>query len=253
MSRVFPTSSVTSSSRHLVGLLARAVLAFSLLASLPAWAHEGQPFIDAGQLDLLTLLAPPPANNSPQMQAELAEILSLQVTRTPAMVARAQADSMENVWRFGDVMGERFVKDKLPLTDAFFQRVGATEGAVVDPYKNVWKRPRPYDYSDLVKPATKLSHSGSYPSGHATNGTLTAIVLANMVPEKRAEIMARGLEYANNRVVAGVHYRSDVEAGRIAGTLIAARLQQQDDFRRAFEAARAELREVLGLPVMVGK
>ena len=73
------------------------------------------------------------------------------------------------------------------------------------------------------------------------------IVLSNMVPEKRAEIMARAAEYANNRVVGGVHYRSDIEAGRITGTVIAARLQTRDDFNQAFEAAKSELRGVLEL------
>jgi acid phosphatase (class A) len=73
------------------------------------------------------------------------------------------------------------------------------------------------------------------------------IVLSNMVPEKRAEIMARAAEYAHNRIVGGIHYPSDIEAGRITGTVIAAKLQTQDDFNAGFTAARAELRGVLGL------
>lgn len=234
-------------SRTVAVMLGSAIMALSLMASHAALAREHRPFIDAREINLLTLLPPPPANNSAQMQAELGEVLTFQVTRTPEMIARAQADMVENVWRFGDVMGERFVPARLPLTDAFFARVEESEGAVVDGYKGIWKRPRPYDYSDLVKPVVKISHSGAYPSGHATGGYLMAIVLSNMVPEKRAEIMARAAEYANNRIVGGAHYRSDIEAGRIVGTVIAARLQKQEDFLRAFEASRDELRKVLGL------
>ena len=117
----------------------------------------------------------------------------------------------------------------------------------VDPAKDVWKRPRPHLYSNLVKPVVPLSKSGSYPSGHATVGTLMAIVLSNMVPEKRAELMARGWEYANNRVIGGIHYRSDIEAGRIAGSLIAEAIWNQSDFAAEFAAAKAELRAALGL------
>ena len=60
-----------------------------------------------------------------------------------------------------------------------------------------------------------------------------------MVPEKRDAIFARGREYGDNRVVDGVHYPSDVEAGRIDGTLVADALMANPEFQKAFaEAAR---------------
>jgi acid phosphatase (class A) len=213
----------------------------------PVLAREENPFITSKEIDLVKLLPPPPANDSPQTKAELSEILALQAARTPEMVVRSQADATEDIWRFADVMGVKFKRDRLPLFAMFFQRVVDSEGAVVDTYKDVWKRPRPFMYSDLVKPVVKLSRSGAYPSGHATAGTLMGIVLSNMVPEKRAEIMARAAEYANNRIVGGVHYRSDIETGRITGTVIAARLQARDDFNSAFDAAKKELRGELEL------
>jgi acid phosphatase (class A) len=210
-------------------------------------ARDKSPFITAKEIDLSILLAPPPANDSPKGGKELAEVLKWQVTRTPEMVERARADTEENVWRFADVMGPKFTAAQLPTTARFFQRLVDTEDAVVDPSKKVWKRPRPQMYSELVKPAVKLSTSGSYPSGHATDGTLMAIMLSNMVPEKRIEIWARGIEYGNNRVIGGIHFPSDVEAGRITGSIIAGRLLAQDDFVTSFNAAKSELRGVLGL------
>ena len=232
--------------RHFAALFLLAVSQIAVTA-LPVRAEDAKPFITAKELDLTKFLAPPPANDSAQTKTELAEILTIQVTRTPEMVARAQADAEENVWRFADVLGPKFTKEALPKTEAFFARVAETEGAVVDPAKDVWKRPRPHLYSDLVKPVVPLSKSGSYPSGHATVGTLMAIVLSNMVPEKRAELMARGWEYANNRVIGGIHYRSDIEAGRISGSLIAEAIWNQPDFAAEFAAAKAELRAALGL------
>ena len=232
--------------RHFAALFLLAVSQIAVTA-LPVRAEDAKPFITAKELDLTKFLAPPPANDSAQTKTELAEILTIQVTRTPEMVARAQADAEENVWRFADVLGPKFTKEALPKTEAFFARVAETEGAVVDPAKDVWKRPRPHLYSNLVKPVVPLSKSGSYPSGHATVGTLMAIVLSNMVPEKRGELMARGWEYANNRVIGGIHYRSDIEAGRIAGSLIAEAIWSQADFAAEFAAAKAELRAALGL------
>ena len=214
----------------------------------PVFADDAKPFTDAKEVNLLDLLPPPPANDSAQMKAELGEILTIQVTRTPEMAARAVADAEENVWRFSDVIDNpKFTKENLPKFSAFFDRIVETEGAVVDPAKDVWKRPRPHLYSDLVKPIVPLSKSGSYPSGHTTLGTLMGIVLSNMVPEKRAVIMTRAWEYGHNRVVGGIHYATDIEAGRIAGTVIAETIMTHDDYKSEYEGAKAELRAALGL------
>jgi acid phosphatase (class A) len=228
------------------------VLAFvALTAFAPAFTYAGdaKPFSDSKEINLLQLLPPPPANDSVQTKAELGEILTIQVTRTKEMEARALADATENVWRFADVFDSpKFTAVALPKFAAFFDRVVETEGAVTDPAKAVWKRPRPHLYSDLVHPVVPLSKSGSYPSGHATVGTLMGIELANMLPEKRAQIMARAWEFGHNRVVGGIHYPSDIEMGRISGTVIAQTISTHPDFKAEFNAAKAELRAALGLP-----
>lgn len=228
-----------------------AALCFSILiaATTTVLAEEkAKPFADASEINLLALLPPPPSPDSAKMKAELGEILTIQVTRTPEMEARAKADVEENVWRFSDVVANpKFTRENLPKFAAFFDRVVATEGAVVDPAKDVWKRPRPHLYSDLVKPVVPLSKSGSYPSGHTTVGTLMGIVLSNMLPEKRDPIMQRAWAYGWNRVIGGIHYPSDIEMGRISGTVIAQTIMTHDDFKAEFEAAKTELRTTLGL------
>jgi acid phosphatase (class A) len=221
--------------------------ALCLMGAATAQAQDAKPFSDDKEINLLAILPPPPANDSAQTKAELGEVLTFQVTRTPEMVARAQADVVEDVWRFANVMGPNFTKDKLPNFSAFFDRVVETEGAVVDPAKDVFNRPRPHQLSDLVKPAVKLSNSGAWPSGHATVATLMGIVLSNMVPEKRAEIMARAWDFGNNRLIGGIHFRSDVEMGRITGAVIASTIMKHEDFKAEFEPAKAELRAALGL------
>jgi acid phosphatase (class A) len=224
-----------------------AALVLLLVASPAVRAEDAQPFVTNKDIDLAMILPPPPANDSAETKAELGEVLTLQVTRTPEMEKRAIADAEEDVWRFADVMGPKFNKETLPKFSAFFDRVVATEGAVVDPAKDIWKRPRPHQLSDLVKPVVKLSNSGSWPSGHATVGTMMGIILSDMVPEKRAEIMARAAEYAHNRVVGGIHYPSDIEMGKISGSVIAAVLLSRPDFKAEFEVARSELRSDLGM------
>jgi acid phosphatase (class A) len=232
--------------RHLTRILS---VAIAVAFAFPAFAEDAKPYADATEINLLNLLAPPPANDSDQTKAEVGEILTIQVTRTREMEARAIADVEEDVWRFSDVIDNpKFTKENLPKFAAFFDRVVATEGAVVDPAKDSWKRPRPHLlYPDLVKPVVKLSKSGSYPSGHTTVGTLMGIVLANMVPEKKVAIMDRAWEYGHNREIGGIHYASDIEAGRIAGTVIAATIMTHPDYKTEYDAAREELRKALGL------
>jgi acid phosphatase (class A) len=75
------------------------------------------------------------------------------------------------------------------------------------------------------------------------------VLLAQMIPEKREELFARGWKFALNRVVGGVHYRSDVEAGRIAGTVLACEIFKSPSFKKEFEKARVELRGALGYPI----
>lgn len=223
-----------------------AILLFSAV-QFAAADDEAKPFATATDLDLTMILPPPPPDNSAKTKEEIAEVLTLQVTRTPEMAARATADDEETVWRFADVMGPQFTKENLPKLSAFFDRVVATEGAVVDPAKKVFHRPRPHMLSDLVKPIVELSKSGAWPSGHTTLGTMMGIILGDMVPEKRTEIMARAWEYGNNRVVAGIHYPSDVEMGRISGSVIAATIMGHDDFKTEYEAAKSELRTGMGM------
>ncbi len=232
---------------HIIAFL---IFAFSAGASFTVdgfAAEKAKPFITAADLDLLQFLPPPPAKDSLQTKNELAELLKLQLLRTSEMEARAQADATENVWRFADVMGPDFKPESLPKFAAFFDRVVGTEGAVIDPAKEKWNRPRPYIFSDLVKPVVATPKSGSYPSGHATAGTMMGVVLSNMVPERRAQIMARAWEFGENRLVGGVHYRSDIEAARISGMLIVAEMMKRPDFKAGFEPAKKELRSALGL------
>jgi acid phosphatase (class A) len=232
--------------RKLAALLA--FVALTALAPVTLYAEGAKPFADDKEINLLLLLPPPPAPDSAQTKRELGEILMIQVTRTKEMEARAIADATENIWRFGDIVSNpKFAVAGLPKFAAFFDRVVETEGAVVDPAKDVWKRLRPHIYSDLVHPIVPLSKSGSYPSGHATVGTLMGITLSNMLPEKRAEIMTRAWEFGWNRVIGGIHYPSDIEMGRISGMVISQTISTHADYKSEFEAAKAELRAALGM------
>jgi acid phosphatase (class A) len=71
-----------------------------------------------------------------------------------------------------------------------------------------------------------------------------------MLPEKSESLFTRGREYGQDRVLAGGHFPSDIEAGRIAATAMAVAFIQNEAFMKDFAEAKAELRRELGLPTL---
>lgn len=224
-----------------------ALLSLMLLIGEPALADGGSP--NRADIELSNLLPPPPAAGSAADRQDLQAVLAVQRSRTAAEQSAAKADMERSVFRFADVLGPSMQPATLPKTAAFFERVADFDKAEVKDAKLYWRRARPPVTSDQVHPLSREKPDDwSYPSGHSTFGYTTAILLANMVPEKRAEIFSRADLYAQHRVVMGVHFPSDVEAGRLAGTVIGAQLLQQADWQADYQAARAELRAALQLP-----
>ncbi len=109
-------------------------------------------------------------------------------------------------------------------------------------------------------PMMDLTNSPSYPSGHTTYGYTGAVLLAVLVPERYAQMIARGAEYGNDRVIMGSHYVMDVLGGRTLALYDMAHLLANDraymglsvrgappvmDFQNAVKNARAELVAIL--------
>lgn len=87
---------------------------------------------------------------------------------------------------------------------------------------------------------------GSYPSGHSTRGMADALILAELVPDARQALLDRGRRIGFDRVIAGVHFPSDVVAGRVLGQAIARALLADPRFRTAVKAAQAEIAAARG-------
>ncbi len=109
-------------------------------------------------------------------------------------------------------------------------------------------------------PMMDLTNSPSYPSGHTTYGYTGALLLAILVPERYQQMVARGADYGNNRIIVGAHYAMDVLGGRTLAMYDMAHLLANDpayvghtsggapavkDFQLAIKAARAEVRSAL--------
>jgi hypothetical protein len=109
-------------------------------------------------------------------------------------------------------------------------------------------------------PIMNLVDSPSYPSGHTTYGYTGALVLALLVPERYREMIVRGAEYGNDRILMGAHYAMDVLGGRTLAFYDMAHLLANDpayagqqmkgapsikDLQAAIKAARSDVTTAL--------
>jgi hypothetical protein len=80
----------------------------------------------------------------------------------------------------------------------------------------------------LCGPVQDLRLSPSFPSGHTTFGYTESLLLALLVPERYSQMIVRGAEYGNSRIVLGAHYAMDVIAGRTLAEYDIAQLLAED-------------------------
>jgi acid phosphatase (class A) len=208
-------------------------------------------FIDGSRLNFTLILPNPPGQNSQTTRVELAELHRIEASRTPQQIAAAQADDREqDIFIFKRLFGEDFNAASLPLTAALSAHIHNDESVVSKPLKSSFSRPRPFQFDPTLHPVCELNKEpNSYPSGHTLSGYLLAFTLAQMVPEKRVQILERADDYAHNRLVCGVHYLSDVQASQDLAYLIFGAMLSNPNFQRDLAAARQEIRQHLGLAV----
>jgi acid phosphatase (class A) len=225
-----------------------AMVCVAALLATPAFSDDLPPYLTAKQVDLTIMLPPPPAAGSALEKSEMAVVIDAQKNASAERIKLASHDVEETIFAmFTGTLGPKFAPESFPKAAAFFDRVLKSEESVTDPAKKLFGRVRPYIANPDIKALVKPSASGSYPSGHTTRVTVAAIVLVAMLPEHRDQIWARANEYAESRVVGGMHYPADLDAGHRAGTAMGAVLFADPAFRADFEVAKAEVRNALGL------
>jgi acid phosphatase (class A) len=200
--------------------------------------------LEPAEIDAARLLPPPPMAGSAQAKAEIAELHAIAVSSSPELVEKARRDDAdEKPDMFNAALG--FDVMALPATSKLLSVIAEEEEADTKPAKAYFHRDRPWIADPSIKTCVAVKPgpaANSYPSGHSTLGFSMGVVLASVVPEKSQVILARAAEFSENRLVCGVHFRSDIVAGQEFGTALALKLMQNPAFRAQMDAARAELR-----------
>jgi acid phosphatase (class A) len=219
---------------YLPALLMVSATLFTVGAAPPA------AYLTAGAVDVTDLLPPPPVAGSPEAQEEVAVVLQLQEARTAEQIARAQSEKTLTVAAFARTIGPWFELAKLPRTAALFNEIETESKPYVTKAKDAFARPRPPATDPRVKPIFPDTDA-SYPSGHSTRAMMESLILAEVLPDLKPKLITRAQEIGWDRVIAGVHFPSDVDAGRVVGQRLARLFLANPAFRADLEQVRAEL------------
>ncbi len=148
--------------------------------------------------------------------------------------------------------GIRLKPGDAPALDRLLQRVGADRGPLVDAGKLHYAVVRPYQKigGAICEPKTEhLAGNPDYPSGHAAAGWSVALVLAELKPDRAAQILKRGRAFAESRYICGSDSVSAVEAGTLVASELVAAEHGSAAFRADTDSARADLQtQGLGQP-----
>jgi hypothetical protein len=174
--------------------------------------------------------SPPPDYDSAGLKAELAELKSF--ARTP------RTNSIAVYWEtFGGVPSFQLwnehasrkvleyglSQDPAAATYALAAMNIAMQDACIacwDAKFTYWQI-RPSQLDPELKPLFPPPNHPSYPAAHGCISTAAAVVLARLFPGDADALLAIGKEAADARIYAGIHYRSDIDAGQALGRAVA--------------------------------
>ena len=204
-------------------------------------------FLAPADINPATLLAPPPVDGSDEQKAEVLEVLHMQQNATKSRRDQAVWDDRHessDLWE--PTLGSSgFDLARLPATAAMLEAVRQEREAAADVVKVYFNRRRPWTFDDTIQVCEAAGKNGSkvraYPSGHGALSYAQGVILAHLIPDKGQIILARAEDFAESRMICGVHSRSDIRASAILGTTIGMLLLHNAAFAPLLDASRAEL------------
>jgi acid phosphatase (class A) len=210
----------------------------------------GQGYLGANKLpDALAMIPPPPAPGSAaearDKEGEKAALALHGTARWELATADAEIFNAEGISALSCAAGVAINAKATPALDKLLRRAAGDLGLSTGVVKRKYLRPRPFTTNGQPQctPAwdAVLRKDGSYPSGHSAIGYGWGLILAELLPDRAAQLVARGRSFGDSRRICNVHYRSDVEEGWVAAAAVVARLHAEPAFLSDVKAAKKEL------------
>ena len=210
------------------------------VAAENTFANDEINWLSPAEIKTLEATEPPsPQMGSPADIEDVKADLEAQKNRTPEQIQEAKTDFKVTLDLFARAIGPDFTEKNYPATFDLLNGIKGEVGGIVHDSKHRWKRVRPYDAHPEIKPIFKVEDF-SYPSGHSTLSTTWAVLLAMIFPDKAAAVQERARLISESRVIAGVHYPSDIHEGEILGQAIAQAFLAKPEFQANLALAKAE-------------
>ena len=195
------------------------------------------------------LIPPPPAPGSAAMARDDEAMRAALALRGTPRWALATSDALlftpTATATFSCAAGFRIAADTTPKLNALLRKAGPDMAMAVYPSKRKYMRARPFMSNNqptcTPQDEAMLRNDGSYPSGHSAIGYGWGLILAELVPGRAGQLVARGRAFGESRRICNVHWLSDVEEGRVVATAVFARLHAEAQFRADMEEARREV------------
>lgn len=132
----------------------------------------------------------------------------------------SKAAEFSLAWHALSILGAVFVPRLRPHAARMTVALGVESVLVNVMIKPIFDRQRP----DLVagEPHLRRPKTSSFPSGHASSGSMAAVLLTDAVPALRPVWTVAAGVVGASRVHARMHHGSDVTAGFVVGTVLGA-------------------------------
>lgn len=235
------------------------LIAFTCLAALysaNAQPHKVEPYFTSKEMpNMLNWYKAPPKEDSEEFIRDVkryywGKAQRLNPERASIAVRDAHYGLGTIIRDFSVPFGLQISKQNTPEIYKLLQDALATTDSICKLPKAKYMRPRPFvvfnEKSLVPKDEPSLRLNGSYPSGHSILGWSAALLMSEINPEAADTLLARGLMYAESRVIVGVHWQSDIEAGIQAASVAYMKLHTNERFLRQMAAARKEFGKLKG-------
>ncbi len=163
--------------------------------------------------DQYTGLKPFPANDSEETKKELKYLHSLIPERNDkTIISKIQYENSGMPVREAFAK-EGFLADGNHETEMLIDILDKDVSYFVLASKKEFARPRPSHLDPSLDTVIENPAHASYPSGHATQAHIVALVLADFDPANAQRYKKFAFDIAHRREIAGIHFPSDTKAG----------------------------------------
>jgi len=176
--------------------------------------------------------AGPPASDSSQFRAAVAEVRTVADNRTNEQLRISQYwENLTGAFAAGawnDVARDAISAHGLTEPEsarvlAMMHMVGVDAFIACHDTKYTYWVPRPTQIDPQIRLTIGVPNHPSYPSNHACTSGGMGLILDAQFPDQGGRYFAMGRQAGESRIYAGIHYRFDVDDGYVIAKKVAAR------------------------------